>query len=184
MMRGNEHRAHKSVKRVAALVASLLVVLFAGCASVEPATHGAPHDGAVASLSAKQFTTGSSDTAATKATPSGARNVAKDSIAPRLAKQPLDLTSLAKRLRETEAIGELSKIELKCQVDDLLGQFRAFHHGTLKTTLTELRRPYDLLVLRVLSLLQGHDPPLAAAIQASREAIWHVLADPAKFAAI
>jgi hypothetical protein len=95
---------------------------------------------------------------------------------------PLDLTSLETRLKETEAIGVMTKIALKNQVDDLLDQFRAFYAGKLKTTLAELRRPYDLLVLKVLSLLQDSDPALAAAIVASREAIWGILSDPVKFA--
>ena len=94
---------------------------------------------------------------------------------------PLDLTSLETRLKETDAIGVMTKIALKNQVDDLLDQFRAFYAGKLKTTLAELRRPYDLL-LKVLSLLQDSDPTLAAAIVASREAIWGILSDPVKFA--
>jgi hypothetical protein len=97
---------------------------------------------------------------------------------------PLDLTSLEQRLKDTKAIGVMTKISLKNQVDDLLDQFRAFYQGKLKTTLAELRRPYDLLVLKVLSLLQDSDPALAAAIAASREAIWGILSDPKKFAAI
>ena len=78
----------------------------------------------------------------------------------------------------------LTKISLKNQVDDLLSQFRDFYAGKLKTTLAELRKPYDLLVLKVLSLLQDSDAALAAAIVASREAIWAILSDPAKFARI
>ena len=88
------------------------------------------------------------------------------------------------RLKETKAIGVLTKITLKNEIDDLLDQFRAFYQGRLKTTLAELRRPFDLLVLKVLSLLQDTDPALASAIVASREAIWGILSDPAKFAAI
>jgi hypothetical protein len=111
----------------------------------------------------------------------------KDSTLPDVAKPkapPLDLTSLEARLRETGAIGVLTKIALKNQVDDLLNQFRAFYQGKLKTTLAELRRPYELLVLKVLALLQDSDPALASAIVASREAIWGILSDPVKFATI
>ena len=97
---------------------------------------------------------------------------------------PLDLASLETRLKETKAIGVLTKITLKNEIDDLLDQFRAFYQGKLKTTLAELRRPFDLLVLKVLSLLQDTDPALASAIVASREAIWGILSDPARFAAI
>ena len=109
--------------------------------------------------------------------------VAQAAGAPKAA-PPLDLTSLETRLKETEAIGVMTKIAIKNQVDDLLDQFRAFYAGKLKTTLAELRRPYDLLVLKVLSLLQDSDPALASAIVASREAIWGILSDPKKFATI
>jgi hypothetical protein len=111
----------------------------------------------------------------------------KDSTPPDVAKPkapPLDLTSLEARLKETNAIGVLTKIALKNQIDDLLDQFRDFYGGKLKITLAELRRPYDMLVLKVLSLLQDSDPALASAIAASREAIWGILSDPAKFATI
>ena len=111
----------------------------------------------------------------------------KESAAPDVAKNAsptLDLTSLEQRLKDTKAIGVLTKIALKNQVDDLLGQFRAYYEGKLKTTLADLRRPYDLLVLKVLSLLQDSDPLLASAIVASREAIWGILSDRAKFATI
>jgi hypothetical protein len=111
----------------------------------------------------------------------------KESTAPDVAKKSsptLDLTSLEQRLKDTSAIGVLTKIALKNQVDDLLDQFRSFYQGKLKTTLAELRRPYDLLVLKVLSLLQDSDPSLASAIVASREAIWGILADRAKFATV
>jgi hypothetical protein len=110
----------------------------------------------------------------------------KEAAPPETAKvqaPPLDLNSLETRLKETRAIGVLTKIALKNQVDDLLNQFRAYYQGKLKTTLAELRKPYDLLVLKVLSLLQDSDPSLAAAIVASREAIWGILSDPVKFAA-
>jgi hypothetical protein len=110
----------------------------------------------------------------------------KEPTAPAPAKQPapppLDLVSLEQRLRDTKAIGVFTKISLKNQVDDLLTQFRTFHEGRAGTALTELRERYNLLLLKVLSLLQGSDPMLAQAIAGSREAIWGVLADPAKFA--
>jgi hypothetical protein len=227
-----ESRPKKLVMHVPTVVGLLLVLLFAGCASV-PATQGeqpqdgAPHGGVISIPPATQdeqpqagapqggvvadppvdgtatlATTGSTGKRATKAAPSDAKTRAnipaspapmsalpkKDSIAPELTKQkaspPFDLTSLEKRLKETQAIGVLAKIALRNQVDDLLSQFRSFHQGRLKTTLAELRRPYDLLVLTVLLLLQDNDPSLAAALVVSREAIWGILSDPAKFAAI
>lgn len=111
-------------------------------------------------------------------------SVPTPSPAPVAAKQatpPLDLKSLETRLRETRAIGVFTKISLKNQVDDLLNQFRAYHQRHSTTTLAALRQSYNLLMLKVLALLQDSDPSLARDIVTSREAIWSILADPKKF---
>ena len=192
----------------AARIGGLFVLLMAGCGGVKPAPPGEyPQTGAAQTgpapvapaerpstppaPAAKSIAKAGAPAvkAPAKAAPpaSAAQPPKKDIVAqaagtPKAA--PLDLTSLETRLKDTEAIGVMTKIALKNQVDDLLDQFRAFYAGTLKTTLAELRRPYDLLVLKVLSLLQDRDPALAAAIAASREAIWGILSDPKKFATI
>jgi len=93
----------------------------------------------------------------------------------------VDLTGLEKRLRETSAIGLFTKLSLKNQVDDLLVRFRAFHEGRGGATLAKLRENYDLLVLKVVSLLQDKDAPLARDLVSSKEALWNLLADPVKF---
>jgi hypothetical protein len=123
------------------------------------------------------------------ATPSAAAPPAKSEAAAAApakpqAAAPLDLKSLETRLKETPAIGVFTKLTLKNQIDALLDQFRAFYQGKLKTSLADLRRSYDMLVLKVLALLQDADPPLASAIVGSREAIWGILSNPAKFAAV
>jgi hypothetical protein len=110
-----------------------------------------------------------------------ATKVPAPAVAPRPSAPPLDLAALEARLRETRAIGVFTKLSLKNQVDDLLNKFRAYYKRQAKTTLAELRRPYDMLLLKVLSLLQDSDPPLARDIVASREAIWGILSDPQKF---
>lgn len=93
----------------------------------------------------------------------------------------LDLRSLEQRLRDTKAIGLFTKLSLKNQVDDLLTQFRNFYDRKGNLTLADLHQKYDLLLLKVLSVLQDGDPALASTIAASREAIWGILADPKKF---
>ena len=94
---------------------------------------------------------------------------------------PLDFTSLGTRLRQTKTIGVLTKLAVKNQADDLLEKFRAYHARQGTATLPELRKAYDTLLLKVLSLLQDSDPPLAHDIVQSRTAIWDILADPRKF---
>jgi hypothetical protein len=96
----------------------------------------------------------------------------------------LDLQSLEQRLRDTRAIGLFTKLSLKNQVDGLLAQFKAFHQGQSPPTLTELRQRFELLLLKVVSLLQDGDAQLAVAISSSREALWAILSDPRKFAQV
>ena len=195
----------------AARIGGLFVLLMAGCGGVKPAPPGEyPQAGVaqagpatVAPVKAPPATTptpaaksmakagapaakapAKAPAPATAAAQPPKKDVVAQAAGSQKAAAPLDLTSLEARLKDTEAIGVMTKIALKNQVDDLLDQFRAFYAGKLKTTLAELRRPYDLLVLKVLSLLQDSDPSLAAAIAASREAIWGILSDPKKFATI
>ena len=70
---------------------------------------------------------------------------------------------------------------MKNDVDDLLDRFRAVHEGHSQTPLAQLRQPFDLLILKILALLQDADPGLARAIAGSRDAIWGVLTDKSKF---
>lgn len=93
----------------------------------------------------------------------------------------MDLASLEQRLRDTHAIGVFTKLSLKNQVDDLLDSFRAYYGGRSNTTLAALRQRYDLLLMKVLTVVQDGDPPLATAIAASRNALWGILADREKF---
>ena len=96
----------------------------------------------------------------------------------------LDLGSLEQRLKDTKAIGIFTKLSLKNQVDDLLGELRAFHTGSANTPTAVLRQKYDTLMIKVLTLLQDGDPQLASAIASSREALWGILMDPKKFSQI
>jgi hypothetical protein len=94
----------------------------------------------------------------------------------------LDLNALKTELKETKAIGLFTKIALKNQVDDLLDEFRKYYQGKSKSDMMELRRSYNLLLMKVLSLVQNKDQKLASSIVSSREAIWDLLSDPKKFA--
>lgn len=187
------------------IVALLTFLLTAGCTGVEraalhaPLPAGATPGEAVATEPSVGRAT-SQDTAQTDASaskppmkispspapvqPLGRKGDATSGSGKPAAAAPLDLALLEKRLRETEAIGVFTKIALKNQVDDLLNKFRAYYQGRSRTTLAELRQPYDMLLLKVLSLLQDDDPGLAHAIVASRETIWGMLADPNKFATL
>jgi hypothetical protein len=91
---------------------------------------------------------------------------------------------LKDQLKSTKAIGLMTKLTLKNQVDDLLDGFRDHYAGKGKNSISQLRQSYDMLMMKVLSLLQDKDQKLASDIVASREVIWGLLADPKKFAAL
>jgi hypothetical protein len=111
-----------------------------------------------------------------------ARQPVQAPVATSAGEAPLDVDALKTRLRDTDAIGLFTKIALKNQVDDLLEQFRAQHiDGQSNGGVAALREPYDLLVLKVLALIQDADPTLARTVAASREAIWAILADRETF---
>jgi hypothetical protein len=122
--------------------------------------------------------------AAAAAAPSPSSAPAPTPVPAAASSPTLNLADLEQRLRETRAIGVFTKLSLKNQVDDLLNAFRTLYRGPDKHPPAELRQRYDMLLMKVLSLLQDGDPPLVAAIASSREAIWGILADPEKFATI
>ena len=143
----------------------------------KPATSSAPARAASATAVARKASAPPARSA--PPAPAPPAPVAARPVAP-----ALDLVSLEQRLRDTKAIGLFTKLSLKNQVDDLLARFRDFYDKKNNARLEDLRQKYDLLLLKALSVLQDGDPALAAAISASREAIWTILADPRKFATL
>jgi len=152
-------------------------------ARVPAPASAAPTESPATTKSPSPSSANKSASAAAKAQPAAAP-AAKLQPAAAPAAPTLDLASLEQRLRDTRAIGVFTKLSLKNQVDDLLADFRAFYKAAHVPPSAELRQRYDLLLLKVLSLLQDGDPPLAAAISSSKEAIWNILADPDKLARI
>jgi len=178
-----------------ACAAVLLLLLTAGCAHVKPDAQVPAPPGVATQPGTPQPAAKPAAPATPKPAPAatpapGATTPAPQAAgkaAPPVAKTPavepaLDLNTLEAQLRETKAIGVFTKITLKNQVDDLLDLFREYYKGKTKPTMTDLRRSYDLLMMKVLSLLQDADQKLASSIVSSREAIWGLLADPKKFA--
>lgn len=93
----------------------------------------------------------------------------------------LDLSALEERLRETPAIGFFTKLALKNQINNLLAAFQAYHRRDSDKSLDQLRERYNLLLLKVQSLVQDEEPQLSQKIYASRDGIWCLLADPEEF---
>ena len=169
-----------------------LLLLSAGCATVAPDTPVAAPPTAAQPRTpppAVKPTAKTPPPATTKpvaAKPATAKPAAAPLLTPRApaVAATLDLKTLKDQLKGTKAIGVFTKLSLKNKVDDLLGRFREHYEGKPTPTMSELRQAYDLLMMKVLSLLQDSDQQLASAIVSSREAIWGLLSDPKKFAAL
>jgi len=91
------------------------------------------------------------------------------------------ITNLVARIRETGAIGFFTKLALKNQIDDLLSEFREFHEGVSNTDLSVLKDQFNLLLMKVITLLQDDDSKLFQDIVSARELLWINLADPEQF---
>jgi hypothetical protein len=154
---------------------------------VEPSLVVTNHDAAVAAQPSRSETKEQAAVTPAQPAPRAKAPARIPASPPAVAKKldpPLDVAALKARLRDTNAIGIFTKLALKNQVDDLLQRFRAHYGSGQKTGVAALRQPYDMLVLKVLALLQDSDPSLARTISGSREAIWGILADPVKFNAV
>ncbi|SLN74900.1 hypothetical protein OCH7691_03821 [Oceanibacterium hippocampi] len=106
---------------------------------------------------------------------------ATDTAAATPAPAKIDLEQLEDRLRNTDAIGFFTKLSLKNEVDDLLTEFGAYHKNK-GPELASLKDRFDLLLLKVLTLLQDNDKKLSEDIVASRDQIFGLLSDPKQFA--
>jgi hypothetical protein len=166
--------------------AVLLLLLTAGCAPIKPDTPASeprPTQPGAPPLVAQPAAPAPAPSGRTP----GPQTTSK--VAPPVAKTPtagpsLDLKTLEAQLKSTKAIGLFTKIALKNQVDDLLDRFSDYYKGKATHTMTDLRRSYDLLMMKVLTLLQNDDQKLASDIVSSREAIWRLLANPKTFATL
>ena len=170
------------------LLALALALLPMGCGTLTKEPPAPPAPAATTAPEKPTATTAAAKPAGTPPPVARAPATPKPATPAPVAAKPkaptLDLASLERRLKDSPAIGLMTKITLKNQVDDLLDKFRAYYQGKLKASLAELRQPYETLLMKVLSLLQDSDPALASDIIASREAIWGILSDPKKFSSI
>lgn len=96
----------------------------------------------------------------------------------------MDMEKLETRLRKTKAIGLFTKLELKSQVDELLEEVQDYHEAKSKLSLDQLEERFNLLVMKLMILLQDDDPQLHREIARARPVLWTTLADPVQFSTL
>ena len=117
-----------------------------------------------------------------KEAPLVSEKAVEDNATSQYPKGEFSIANLVARIRETGAIGFFTKLALKNQIDDLLSEFREFHARVNDTELSVLNDRFNLLLMKVITLLQDDDPKLFQDIVSARECLWINLADPEKFA--
>ena len=95
--------------------------------------------------------------------------------------EDLDLDELSDRIANTKAVGILSKLSMKRDVDKLEKDLRAYHKGGVSVTLEQLKERYDLMVHKLLIQIQDKDAQLAKDVARVRDDLWKRLADPDEF---
>ncbi len=108
----------------------------------------------------------------------------KDTATSQYPKGEFSIANLVARIRETGAIGFFTKLALKNQIDDLLSEFREFHARVNDTEISLLNDRFNLLLMKVITLLQDDDSKLFQDIVNAREFLWMNLADPEMFAGL
>ena len=93
-----------------------------------------------------------------------------------------DLDALVDRVSHSKALGFFTKLSLKQDVDQLLSSFRAHHDGSENDSIEQLRERYDVMVQKLVILLQEKDQELVQTIHDGRENLWAMLSDEEKFA--
>ena len=95
----------------------------------------------------------------------------------------VDLDGLRAGLRETDAIGFMTKLSLKHKFDSLLEKLDNYHSGRSDQTLPSLRDKFAGLLASTLSLLRDDDPQLYRKLSDAQGHLWLIVSDPDKFQA-
>lgn len=95
-----------------------------------------------------------------------------------------DLNALVSRISQSKALGLFTKLSLKHDIDGLLENVRKYHDGSGDGSLEKLRERYDVLVHKLMILLQEKDGELVKSIDDGRDKLWAILSDHEKFASI
>ena len=93
----------------------------------------------------------------------------------------IDLEGLINRLKKSRAVGMMTKIKLNGQINTLLDKFKVYHAGKSPYSIEQLREQFDLLYLKVVSLIQDKDTDLHKQLCFSWDLIWDQLHDPELF---
>jgi len=91
--------------------------------------------------------------------------------------EAIDFKTLEKKIRKTKAIGVMTKLKLSSDINKLLKELNAFHAGNSSLTLEQQREQYDLLYMKIVTLVQKKDPELFHQLCNVWDPLWVALQD-------
>ena len=98
--------------------------------------------------------------------------------------EDVNVDTLTDDLWSTDAVGFVTKLELKSKFDVLLADFYQFHEGSSSQDIQALYARFDRLLKTTLDLLAEGDPALFLRLKRSRITLWHTLSDRQEFYAV
>jgi hypothetical protein len=93
-----------------------------------------------------------------------------------------DVDALVDRVSHSKALGFFTKLSLKQEIDQLMTGIRAHHYGSQDHPIEQLHERYDVMVKKLMILLQEKVQELVQDIHNGREKLWVILSDEKKFA--
>jgi Ni,Fe-hydrogenase maturation factor len=95
-----------------------------------------------------------------------------------------DVDALVDRVAHSKALGFFTKLSLKQEIDQLMTGIRAHHNASQDYPIEQLRERYDVMVKKLMILLQEKDQELVQEIHNGRGKLWAILSDEKKFASM
>lgn len=92
-----------------------------------------------------------------------------------------DLDNLRARIRKSKAVGPLTKLKLRGEIKALLKKLELYHSGKGHSNINQLNERFDLLYMKVVSLVQEKDPDLHRQLCNSWEPLRRSLQSPSYF---
>ena len=112
---------------------------------------------------------------------SAASTVGPYSACPSVEEEIVDLRMLTAALRDTKAVGTMTKIRLRNDINRVLGRLERWHGNKGRFTLDQLQEQYHLLLMKIATLIHDDDLVLHQQLCNAWAGIWLDLKDPDRF---
>lgn len=100
---------------------------------------------------------------------------------PPIEEEVVDLHLLAEMLADTAAVGLITKIKLKRDIDQMISRLENYHKGKRRFTLNQLEEQYNMLLMKIAAYLQDKDLLLHRHLCNAWTDIWEDLRDYDRF---